>query len=298
MDGKDISSDQVIAEMLEMGFEYANIMEAIKAVGPSINSAVEFILNSAGRNSLGASTSTKNSKSYMGNGKGLRKRELASSHSLSNVRQSSMLDRFQSNNKSTESKVDIVGGVTFHRVEVLPGIVEEHKEPSSVMDTDTDKQSGACIIDSVEELDSASDLEQKASNLLQKHFGFSTLKSFQKEALTAWATHNDCLVLAATGSGIILRLYLRQLHSYCASTHNYILAGKSLCFQIPALLSGKVVVVISPLISLMHDQCLKLARHGISACFLGSGQPDNTVEQKAMRGMYSIIYICPETVLR
>ena len=83
-----------------------------------------------------------------------------------------------------------------------------------------------------------------------------------------------------------------------AFTHNYILAGKSLCFQIPALLTGKVVVVISPLISLMHDQCLKLARHGVTACFLGSGQPDNTVEQKAMRGMYNIIYVCPETVLR
>ncbi|KAM3752631.1 hypothetical protein ACB098_03G033700 [Castanea mollissima] len=48
----------------------------------------------------------------------------------------------------------------------------------------------------------------------------------------------------------------------------------------------------------MHDQCLKLAKHGVSACFLGSGQPDSTVEQKAMRGMYSIVYVCPETVLR
>lgn len=74
--------------------------------------------------------------------------------------------------------------------------------------------------------------------------------------------------------------------------------GKSLCFQIPALLTGKVVVVISPLISLMHDQCLKLAKHGVSACFLGSGQPDSSVEQKAMNGMYEIIYVCPETVLR
>lgn len=80
--------------------------------------------------------------------------------------------------------------------------------------------------------------------------------------------------------------------------HNYLWAGKSLCFQIPAMLTGKVVVVISPLISLMHDQCLKLAKHGVSACFLGSGQPDSTVENKAMRGMYSIIYVCPETVLR
>ncbi len=64
------------------------------------------------------------------------------------------------------------------------------------------------------------------------------------------------------------------------------------------MLTGKVVVVISPLISLMHDQCLKLAQHGVTSCFLGSGQPDSTVEQKAMRGMYSIVYVCPETLLR
>jgi len=90
------------------------------------------------------------------------------------------------------------------------------------------------------------------------------------------------------------------LHSYTERNLYDLLhcAGKSLCFQIPALLTGKVVVVISPLISLMHDQCLKLAKHGISACFLGSGQPDRTVECKAMSGMYSIIYVCPETVLR
>lgn len=78
----------------------------------------------------------------------------------------------------------------------------------------------------------------------------------------------------------------------------HVCAGKSLCFQIPALLTGKVVVVVSPLISLMHDQCLKLAKHGVSACFLGSGQPDNTIEQKAMKGMYDLIYVCPETVIR
>lgn len=58
------------------------------------------------------------------------------------------------------------------------------------------------------------------------------------------------------------------------------------------------MVVISPLISLMHDQCLKLAKHGVSACFLGSGQTDSSVEKKAMGGAYSIIYVCPETVLR
>ncbi|XP_027366933.1 ATP-dependent DNA helicase Q-like SIM [Abrus precatorius] len=125
-----------------------------------------------------------------------------------------------------------------------------------------------------QDLDIASDWEQRVSYLLQKHFGFSSLKSFQKEALAAWVAHKDSVVLAATG------------------------AGKSLCFQIPALLSGRVVVVISPLISLMNDQCLKLKEHGISACFLGSGQPDETVELKAMKGMYSIVYVCPETIER
>ncbi|XP_015162996.1 ATP-dependent DNA helicase Q-like SIM isoform X2 [Solanum tuberosum] len=48
----------------------------------------------------------------------------------------------------------------------------------------------------------------------------------------------------------------------------------------------------------MHDQCLKLAKHGVSACFLGSCQTDRSVEQKAMAGVYSIIYVCPETILR
>lgn len=82
------------------------------------------------------------------------------------------------------------------------------------------------------------------------------------------------------------------------SLKRIVFAGKSLCFQIPALLTGKVVVVISPLISLMHDQCMKLAKHGVSSCYLGSGQKDPTVEEKAMRGVYDIIYICPETLVR
>lgn len=204
MDGKDISSDQVIAEMLEMGFEYPNIIEALKAVGPSVNSAVDFILNNAGRSGARASTSSNNSKSYKGNGKGLRKRDLTSSHSLSHVHQSSLLDHFQSTSKSTESRTENVVGVPFSRLEVPPGTVEEHKDPFSDMYVDSKMQSGSYIVDSLNDLDNGSDWEQKASNLLQKHFGFSSLKSFQKEALTAWVTHKDCLVLAATGSGTIL----------------------------------------------------------------------------------------------
>ncbi|KAH8968674.1 hypothetical protein BDL97_03G140900 [Sphagnum fallax] len=116
--------------------------------------------------------------------------------------------------------------------------------------------------------------EKRALSALQKHFAYKKLKAFQRDALEAWAENRDCFVLAATGS------------------------GKSLCFQLPALMTGKVVVVVSPLISLMHDQCLQLAQQGVSACFLGSGQIDKSIELKAMAGMYDIVYLCPETLPR
>ncbi|KAL5196114.1 ATP-dependent DNA helicase Q-like SIM [Glycine soja] len=236
MDGNKTSSAQVIAEMIGMGFDYTDIMEAIKVAGISIPSAVEHILNSTARTP----------KLHAHNGRKktvLRKQPF---RSCRQVRQSKIFDHFHSNDAKEESPQ--MG------VDPNPIVLSEPFE--------------------AQDLDIAYDWEQRVSLLMQKHFGFSSLKTFQKEALSAWLAHKDCLVLAATGS------------------------GKSLCFQIPALLSGKVVVVISPLISLMHDQCLKLTRHGISACFLGSGQPDDTVEQKAMGGLYSIVYICPETVLR
>ncbi len=75
-------------------------------------------------------------------------------------------------------------------------------------------------------------------------------------------------------------------------------SGKSLCFQLPALLIDKPVVVISPLISLMRDQCSQLQQKGVTACFLGSAQPDKEVEQLAMLGRFRLIYICPETAVR
>ncbi|KAH7414572.1 hypothetical protein KP509_14G000300 [Ceratopteris richardii] len=118
------------------------------------------------------------------------------------------------------------------------------------------------------------DLLVHAETALRKYFGLFSMKPFQIEAFQAWANNQDCLVLAATGS------------------------GKSLCFQLPALVTGKVVIVVSPLISLMHDQCQQLSRRGISACFLGSGQQDKSVEKKAMAGLYSIVYVCPETLPR
>uniref|UniRef100_A0A2N9J9E4 DNA 3'-5' helicase n=1 Tax=Fagus sylvatica TaxID=28930 RepID=A0A2N9J9E4_FAGSY len=264
MDGNGLSSDEVTANLIEMGFQNSAVLEAIKAVGPSFDDALDYLSNYSRRNSRGASSSSRCSTR---NEKALGKRTLSSLPPSGQLRQSNLLDHFQSAARSKRSRIGFLPDVLVSGSNISPGPVEEHKEDLSGM-------SDPFPVDCPQELDIASDWEKKVTSLLQKHFGYSSLKNFQKEALAAWLAHQDCLVLAATGS------------------------GKSLCFQIPAMLTGKVVVVISPLISLMHDQCLKLAQHGVTSCFLGSGQPDSTVEQKAMRGMYSIVYVCPETLLR
>ncbi|GMI65368.1 RECQ helicase SIM [Hibiscus trionum] len=271
MGGNNVSSDQVIEKLIEMGFENSDAVEAVKAVGPSVDAAVEYVLNGCGRDTLSSSTSSQPSSRDL---KSLGKRVLSSSQCKGQTRQSRIWDHFQSTSKPKRRRGDDVSDGVVSRSQVLHGPVEEHKGPFLLMNDQLENAAEPFQVSCAEELDVGSNWEPKASSLLKKHFGYSSLKSFQKEALAAWIAHQDCLVLAATGS------------------------GKSLCFQIPALLTGKVVVVVSPLISLMHDQCLKLSKHGVSACFLGSGQPDSSVEQKAMRGMYSIIYVCPETILR
>ncbi|KAJ4719432.1 ATP-dependent DNA helicase [Melia azedarach] len=271
MSGVDSSSDEVIAKLIDMGFENSAIMEAVEAIGPSLHGAIEYILNGSLRNPIGKSSSSICSTS---DGKTLGKRTLLSASSPGVMRQSSLLDHCQFTTRYKRGKSKAVADLPVSLSMVPSSIVEEHKESCPEMHCRHENKPEFLPVWCPGEVDIGSDWEVKVNSLLKKHFGYSSLKNFQKEALSAWLTHQDCLVLAATGS------------------------GKSLCFQIPALLTRKVVVVISPLISLMHDQCSKLSRHGISACFLGSGQPDSTIEQKAMRGMYSIIYVCPETILR
>ncbi|KAK3041971.1 hypothetical protein RJ639_002279 [Escallonia herrerae] len=213
MDDMSAASDQVIANLMEMGFEFTKVMDAVKAVGPSLENAIDFMM-----------------------------------------RQTSLLEHLQSAGRLKKSKA------TLEPDEVVSGSDVSKAVP--IMNYSSKTTSEESIIPSrcLDE-DIGPHWVQKAETMLRKHFGYSFLKSFQMEALIAWLGNQDCLVLAATGS-------------------------------------GKVVVVISPLISLMHDQCLKLAKHGVSACFLGSGQIDRSVEQKAMSGTYGIIYVCPETILR
>ncbi|RVW31612.1 ATP-dependent DNA helicase Q-like SIM [Vitis vinifera] len=259
MDGNNVHSDQVIAELIEMGFEFSAVTEAIAVVGPSLDDAIEFILNGPHRSSRGASS---NSKCPTSTGKALDKTALISSHSLDQMRQSSITEHLQPVGRSKRIRTNSVyNAVSPYGSEMLPGHLEEQVLSFSGEGCNLKAASelSALPVCCQQELEIGKDWVQRVNSLLHKHFGILSLKSFRRK---------PCLL------------------------------GKSLCFQVPALLTGKVVVVISPLISLMHDQCLKLAKHGVSACFLGSGQPDSSVEQKAMSGMYEIIYVCPETVLR
>ncbi|KAL3733335.1 hypothetical protein ACJRO7_022806 [Eucalyptus globulus] len=244
MKGEAVDGDAVIAKLVEMGFKYSLAVETLTN-----------ILNGPWSTNLGASTSSNCSKVCV---------------KVSGKRQSNILDHFGTKMQTKRSKFNVAKDALDAGSKVSP-VMEGNGNVHPDMHRDTKITSEIIAVDFPEELCLGADWEQQVSSLLRKHFGHASLKNFQREALAAWLSNQDCLVLAATGS------------------------GKSLCFQIPALLTGKVVVVISPLISLMHDQCLKLAKHDVSACFLGSGQPDKSVEKKVMEGKYGLIYVCPES---
>ncbi|XP_052156642.1 ATP-dependent DNA helicase Q-like SIM isoform X2 [Oryza glaberrima] len=267
----DVSADRVIAELLDMGFEFDEISRAIGAVGTRRADVLEFMLGGSGNGKMKKASRETRSRSCVSSNAEARPSDDGNKlvNPRKRLKQSSITDHLASNTGCGRGSCGEKASTSYPCLAAS----DDPRAPVAVsadVCSALKPESQFLLANSRSE----SDLGHKISAVLRKHFGFSCVKGFQKEALDAWFAHKDSLVLAATGS------------------------GKSLCFQIPALLTAKVVVVISPLISLMHDQCLKLAKHGISACFLGSGQPDSRVEGKAMSGMYKIIYVCPETVLR
>ena len=107
--------------------------------------------------------------------------------------------------------------------------------------------------------------------VLKQYFGYDSFRPHQKEIIESLLNGNDNFVMMATGS------------------------GKSLCYQIPPLITGKMMVVISPLVALMQDQVMQLKEAGISATFMGSLQSNKEITKfKVMTGQYSLVYITPE----
>jgi ATP-dependent DNA helicase RecQ len=120
------------------------------------------------------------------------------------------------------------------------------------------------------------DLGSRAERVLRDVFGYPAFRGEQKEIVTHLAGGGDALVLMPTGG------------------------GKSLCFQIPALLREGLGVVVSPLIALMQDQVAALEEAGVRAAALNSSLtwPEaQAIERKVRAGELDLLYVAPERLL-
>ena len=109
--------------------------------------------------------------------------------------------------------------------------------------------------------------------MLRRVFGFEAFRGHQQAAIDAVIAGEDALVLMPTG------------------------AGKSLCYQVPALVRPGVAVVVSPLIALMQDQVAALAQNGVRAAALNSamdGRERARIEQAMGAGRLDLVYVAPE----
>lgn len=116
-------------------------------------------------------------------------------------------------------------------------------------------------------------MEKKSLSYLKKYFGFDSFKNGQEEIIDSILKKSDTLAVMPTGG------------------------GKSLCFQIPALIFEGTTLVISPLISLMKDQVDALKKKNIPAEMVNSSMTYNQIRDvlfRAIQGEYKLLYISPE----
>src|SRR5438552_8064660 len=112
---------------------------------------------------------------------------------------------------------------------------------------------------------------------LRRYWGYSSFRPLQEKIVRSLLNGHDTCVVMPTGG------------------------GKSLCYQLPAVISGRTAVVISPLIALMQDQASQLAQMGIPAAVLNSSiqsAEQRTIQQQAARGAYRLLYLSPERLAR
>ena len=112
---------------------------------------------------------------------------------------------------------------------------------------------------------------------LQQYWGYSSFRPLQEQIVGSLLGGHDTCVVMPTGG------------------------GKSLCYQLPALVLGKTAIVISPLIALMQDQSAQLAQMGIPAAVLNSSLDpgeQSRIMAKARSGEYRLLYLSPERLAR
>ncbi len=119
-------------------------------------------------------------------------------------------------------------------------------------------------------------MPSSANQILKKYFGYDTFRAQQEEIIQQVVAGRDVLVLMPTGG------------------------GKSVCYQIPALMLDGICIVVSPLISLMKDQVDALKANGIAAAFLNSSQSQEE-QQSILESCYKkeigLLYVSPEKLI-
>lgn len=120
-------------------------------------------------------------------------------------------------------------------------------------------------------------MTQSAKDVLNTIFGYPEFRGHQEQAISAAIAGQDSLVLQPTGG------------------------GKSLCYQIPAVLKDGVAIVVSPLIALMHDQVIALEQLGIDAAYLNSSlsrDEQAAVLKRLRNGSLKLLYVAPERLMQ
>src|SRR6202140_1082794 len=112
---------------------------------------------------------------------------------------------------------------------------------------------------------------------LRRYWGYSSFRPLQEQIVRSLLAGHDTCVVMPTGG------------------------GKSLCYQLPALVAERTTVVISPLIALMQDQAAQLAQMGIPAAVLNSSvsnEQQSQVMRQVREGAYRLLYLSPERLQR
>src|SRR5688500_11428237 len=120
---------------------------------------------------------------------------------------------------------------------------------------------------------SIAEIADPGLDVVERTWGFSSLRPLQRQAIDAVLAGQDSLLVVPTG------------------------AGKSLCFQAPALLLDGLTVVVSPLLALMKDQVDALVSSGVAAASLNSMTPPDeqrATERAAVDGTLRLLFVSPE----